>query len=483
MGVRDSISPYIENNGDMINFFAEYYNNGVSVDKIVNDINNNKFKELRVFDLSRFRIFLDSCLMVFNKEKLEKEYFKKNFEYAKFEENIFRFNIQKYFQTIKQDDLIQKFCRQTGKDDFSKNPLAVFNPEAERRYDEVARLRISFAHMQYGNFSVVEDFGIIPYYCLYNKDKGKIKNYGIAFEPVIHEFIRRYYSNQATYGIPYKHTFFSNLDENRKLTDSLYFYEITYKFESDDKYKPGDGTHPMIDYSRHQSSPDKIFDFIYNNPNFVVNIRPVNNYEKMKEYKLNGVDFTEKEFHWFMKLLYDFETEFSNFILNLIQLVDILIDLIVKNNIEKLDSEFKEQIKKRVLELREDEDDKVAFQTLFTVLTLYNIMLRVEDDDLENFSGIFIDESQFEYNYQDLVDWCNNYYKKNYVRENDKTDLPRKFILEKIRNALAHGNVCLILSDELKIQLIDSYNSRKVEIKISIDKFKNLIANLNWECH
>ena len=90
MGVRDSISPYIENNGDMINFFAEYYNNGVSVDKIVNDINNNKFKELRVFDLSRFRIFLDSCLMVFNKEKLEKEYFKKNFEYAKFEENIFR---------------------------------------------------------------------------------------------------------------------------------------------------------------------------------------------------------------------------------------------------------------------------------------------------------------------------------------------------------------------------------------------------------
>ena len=62
----------------------------------------------------------------------------------------------------------------------------------------------------------------------------------------------------------------------------------------------------MIDYSRHQSSPDKIFDFIYNNPNFVVNIRPVNNYEKMKEYKLNGVDFTEKEFHWFMKLLYDF---------------------------------------------------------------------------------------------------------------------------------------------------------------------------------
>ncbi|ORO86899.1 hypothetical protein B7703_05450 [Streptococcus mitis] len=77
MGVRDSISPYIENNGDMINFFAEYYNNGVSVDKIVNDINNNKFKELRVFDLSRFRIFLDSCLMVFNKEKLEKEYFKK----------------------------------------------------------------------------------------------------------------------------------------------------------------------------------------------------------------------------------------------------------------------------------------------------------------------------------------------------------------------------------------------------------------------
>ena len=113
------------------------------------------------------------------------------------------------------------------------------------------------------------------------------------------------------------------------------------------------------------------------------------------------------------------ETEFSNFILNLIQLVDILIDLIVKNNIEKLDMSLKNKLK-RVLELREDEDDKVAFQTLFTVLTLYNIMLRVEDDDLENFSGIFIDESQFEYNYQDLVDWCNNYYKKNYVRKTIK---------------------------------------------------------------
>lgn len=481
MRIRDSFTPYIENNGAMINFFAEYYKNGVSVEKIWDDINYFKLNESQVFNLSRFRIFLDSCLMVFNKEKLEKVYFKKNFEYTKFEETKFRFNIQGYFETIKQNDLIEKFCEQTGNDDFSRNPIAIYDPVAKRRYDEVARLRNSFAHMQYGLFSVVEGFGIIPYYYLYNKDKGKTKNYGIAFEPVIHEFISRYYSNQATYGIPYKHTFFSNLDKNRELTDNLYFYEITYKFASNDKYNPNDDSHPMIEYIRHQSSHDEIFNFIDNNSNFVINIVPVNNYESMEKYKSNE-DLTEKQFSWFMKLLYDFETEFSNFILHLRDFVDVLIDWNSKNNIEQLDSEFKEQVRKKVLELREDEEDKVAFQTLFTILTLYNIMLRVEEDDLESFSGSFIDESQFDYNYQDLVDWCNNYYGKNCVKENDKTDLPRKFILEKIRNALAHGKVCLVLCDELKIKLIDSYNSRQVEVKISIDKFKNLITNLDWEC-
>lgn len=51
------------------------------------------------------------------------------------------------------------------------------------------------------------ELGIIYFYEIFNKDKGILKNQGIALEPIIHEFVNRYFSNQSVLGIPYKHTF------------------------------------------------------------------------------------------------------------------------------------------------------------------------------------------------------------------------------------------------------------------------------------
>lgn len=489
---------YIQNNWDMICFFQNCYRGCFDSSAIF-----DKLQSLDIGNLFRFRVFLDSTVMIFNKEKLEKEYFKKNFQYIDFANAIFEFDISEYYKRIRK--VIDESPKNTifgninfSDDNFKDNPIAIFanldnkntesddsiiaEPIVAKFFDQVSRLRNSFAHMQYGCF-VQDEIGYMYYYGIYNKDKGIKKNCGIAFERIIHEFVERFYSNQATYGIPYKHSFFCYCDSNRNDSKDLFFYEIKYKFDADIKYDVSKKQHPMIEYIKHQDSYITIFNFLDKDSNFIIKSEKVedNVLKLTKSFKVEGKILNEGAIGWFLKLLFDFETEFSNFILHLRIVVDTIIEYNshLKTAIGILAKEFESDCKKKIDELKEDEDDIVAFNNLFSVLKLYDIMIRAEDDDLRPLSTKFIDSSKFQYNSKDLVDWCNEYYQSNNVNDDDKVELPRKFILTKIRNAVAHGNIKLTLdSTGLNINLRDKFNNRCVDITVNIDDFEEMCEKI-----
>ena len=487
---------YIQNNWDMICFFQNCYRGCFDSSAIF-----DKLQSLDIGNLFRFRVFLDSTVMMFNKEKLEKEYFKKNFQYIDFANAIFEFDISEYYKRIRK--VIDESPKNTifeninfSDDNFKDNPIAIFanldnkntesddsiiaEPIVAKFFDQVSRLRNSFAHMQYGCF-VHDEIGYMYYYGIYNKDKGIKRNCGIAFERIIHKFVERFYSNQATYGIPYKHSFFGHFDSNRNYSEDLFFYEIKYKFDADIKYNASKKQHPMIEYIKHQDSYITIFDFLDKDSNFIIKSEKVedNILKLIKSFKVEGKILNAGAIGWFLKLLFDFETEFSNFMLHLRIVVDTIIEYNSHLKTGIITKEFESDCKKRIDELKEDEDDIVAFNNLFSVLKLYDIMIRAEDDDLRPLSTEFIDSSKFQYNSKDFVDWRKEYYQSNNVKSDDKVELPRKFILTKIRNAVAHGNIKLTLdSTGLNINLRDKFNNRCVDITVNIDDFEEMCEKI-----
>ena len=195
---------YLISNSKIIEELSKLYEDKLDIDKIKEKILTRDFDDLTLVEFSKFRVFLDASLMIYNKNKLEKEYLKatKQFRYLdNFQMDLKETSYESYINFINE------------KYDFNLNEFSHLiiksEPQPRNIYDEIVRLRNAFAHMQYGNFSMC-DPGVISLYDIFNKDGGRLKNTGIALEPVIHEFISRYYSNQAVLGIPYKHSFISN---------------------------------------------------------------------------------------------------------------------------------------------------------------------------------------------------------------------------------------------------------------------------------
>ena len=497
---NDKMNSYIENSWNMIQFFKNYYHGFFKSESIIKDFKSGFFKDLDVENLFRFRVFLDSTLMLFNKEKLEKEYFKRNFQYMDFAKSNFKFDVESYYRDVtniineREKSTIFE-CINLREELFKDNPIIVFadldiqntnnnlksnfEPMTTKFFDQVARLRNSFAHMQYGCF-VQDEVGYMCYYGIYNKDAEILKYCGIVFERILHEFIDRFYSNHAIYGIPYKHSFFCNLDCNRKNSENLYYYEIKYKFNADIKYNVCDA-HPMKSHVFYQNKIIELFNFIDSDSNFIIEEKLV---EKsiillVKSFKIKDQNLNEQEQSWFLKLLYDFETEFSNFILHLRLLVDVLIEHNYRLKKGKLDQKYRDECCKKLEELKEDEQDVIAFNTLFTILKLYTIMIRMEDDDLTTLKPDFIIPSKFKYEVSDLVDWCNEYYRFNDVKENDKENLPKYFLLNKIRNATAHGKINLLLAErDINIKFIDEFNSRRIAILVRINDFESMCQHV-----
>ena len=176
--------------------------------------------------------------------------------------------------------------------------------------------------------------------------------------------------------------------------------------------------------------------------------------------------------------MYDFETEFSNFLVHLMQLNDRLIDYwctifyIEDVSPEKTQNQIKE-INKSISELKEDEDKIVGFNFMFPVLSLLDISLRLEDDDLKKISPLSVNVDGFTYEEDNLQ----KYYQNNSSTINKRSETKYYYILERIRNAIAHGHITTYLDSNSNIvyKLEDIWNNRIEKVEIDYESMMNFL--------
>ena len=191
----------------------------------------------------------------------------------------------------------------------------------------------------------------------------------------------------------------------------------------------------------------------------------------------NNLTVTQR--NWFIKSLYDMETSFSNFLLNIRQLNDAILEYLTRKKNNYFTPELYEKLKKIIEELKEDEDDIIIMKESFIILLLYNMALRWEKDELEDINLSFICEEEYSYEKDRFYNWTKNYYINNPSLPEDKIYLPKKYIFEKIRNALSHGNVKYnLINSELYLVFVDYYNGREIKIEISVNKLRQQLQNI-----
>lgn len=457
---------YLENNIKFIKKYESYYEEEFNIDKIKQDIINGKLDE-NLLDLSRFRIFLDSCVLLFNKEKLEKDYFTKAFD-PKGYINSIKNNyheiiklIEKEFEINVGDTFYYEFNEQ--KSIFIQKSL----------WESRKILRNSFAHMQYGNFVSSGTDSTIPWYFMFNKDKGIKKSNGLVIEPLCHELISKFYLNQMTKSVAYKHTFIKSNGNGD------YFVEV--KYAGEEKYTINSSSHIMNNKIFSSNDFGRVDKFLQDNAEqFEIKSKLITNDEKGNYFNALSKfknKITGNELGYFIKSIYDIETEFSNFLTHIIQLNDRLIDYRKNKN---LDQAANDQIFTSIDELKEDIDSWVEFRFFFKLLYIINFSLRLEDDDLENINYKNICIDGFLYDYKQMVDFVNKKILDKTIKDCDEKYGDKIYILFKIRNAIAHGRINIEVDGSTTYYAFeDEYNKRTEKIKITVEDMTKFTNNVN----
>lgn len=78
---------YLNNNIVLINMYENLYANGIRIDEIIQMFKKGEFAQYSGFDFGRFRVFVDGCLLLLNKEKLNR-YYKDEYCFAKFIDKV-----------------------------------------------------------------------------------------------------------------------------------------------------------------------------------------------------------------------------------------------------------------------------------------------------------------------------------------------------------------------------------------------------------
>ena len=421
------------------------------------------------FDYGRFRVFIDSCSLLLNKEKLN-NYCKNRYSFREFIKEVEKVTYLKdYFEFIKQEPLtsdISNICLYYSFENKKKNP-----------WDQVMTIRNAMAHMQYGCFFPQEN-GTIIYYCLYNKDQGIRKDSGIVFECVLHELIQRFFSNYSS-GILFKNTFFSRYSFRlqKKSIWKYYFYEITPKICNENLYN-GYNQWIMNDLAKVSTDNKKLLLFLQKNKD-KINVREfeLNKIIKIRDYKKIAKKLklqTRDEYFYGLKTFLDFETVLSNFLVHIGQLNNVLYSYCTKRDSENVTQnelqEYKKQLEKSLLELREDENAKISFKIGFVYLYAMNFALRTEDDDYKKLKYQELDVSKFKYQKENWVQYSQ--------RNKTQNCILQKYIVERMRNSLMHGHIEILLNNKGEIEFIfrDKYNQREEVISIILEDLEEFLS-------
>lgn len=460
---------YINNNLVLINEYQNLYFQEINIDKLIEGFRTEDIIMHNGFDYGRFRVFIDSCSLLLNKEKLN-NYCKNRYSFREFIKEVEKVTYLKdYFEFIKQEPLtsdISNICLYYSFENKKKNP-----------WDQVMTIRNAMAHMQYGCFFPQEN-GTIIYYCLYNKDQGIRKDSGIVFECVLHELIQRFFSNYSS-GILFKNTFFSRYSFRlqKKSIWKYYFYEITPKICNENLYN-GYNQWLMNDLAKVSTDNKKLLLFLQKNKD-KINVREfeLNKIIKIRDYKKIAKKLklqTRDEYFYGLKTFLDFETVLSNFLVHIGQLNNVLYSYCTKRDSENVTQnelqEYKKQLEKSLLELREDENAKISFKIGFVYLYAMNFALRTEDDDYKKLKYQELDVSKFKYQKENWVQYSQ--------RNKTQNCILQKYIVERMRNSLMHGHIEILLNNKGEIEFIfrDKYNQREEVISIILEDLEEFLS-------
>lgn len=460
---------YINNNLVLINEYQNLYLHEISIDKLIEGFRTEEIIMHNGFDYGRFRVFIDSCLLLLNKEKLN-NYYKNRYSFKDFIKEVENdINLKDYYELIKQEQLtsdISNICLYHSFENKKKNP-----------WDQVMTIRNEMAHMQYGYFSSQKN-GTMIYYYLYNKDHGIRKDSGIVFEWVLHELIQRFFSNYSS-GLLFKYTFFSRYSFRlrKKSIWKYYFYEITPKICNENLYN-GYNQGIMSKLAKVSQDNKKLLRFLKEN-NERINVKElelnrtikIRNYKKLaKKLKLQ----TRDDYIYGLKAFLDFEGELSNFLIHISQLNNVFYSYCTKRDSENVTQneieKYKKQLEKSLLELREDKNAKISFKIGFVYLYAMNFALRTEDDDYEELKYQELNVSKFKYQKENWIQYSQ--------RNKTQNCLFPRYIVERMRNSLMHGNIEILLNNKGKIEFIfrDKYNKRDEVISIILEDLEEFLS-------
>lgn len=460
---------YINNNLVLINEYQNLYLHEISIDKLIEGFRTEEIIMHNGFDYGRFRVFIDSCLLLLNKEKLN-NYYKNRYSFKDFIKEVENdINLKDYYELIKQEQLtsdISNICLYHSFENKKKNP-----------WDQVMTIRNAMAHMQYGYFSSKKN-GTMIYYYLYNKDHGIRKDSGIVFEWVLHELIQRFFSNYSS-GLLFKYTFFSRYSFRlrKKSIWKYYFYEITPKICNENLYN-GYNQGIMSKLAKVSQDNKKLLRFLKEN-NERINVKElelnrtikIRNYKKLaKKLKLQ----TRDDYIYGLKAFLDFEGELSNFLIHISQLNNVFYSYCTKRDSENVTQneieKYKKQLEKSLLELREDKNAKISFKIGFVYLYAMNFALRTEDDDYEELKYQELNVSKFKYQKENWIQYSQ--------RNKTQNCLFPRYIVERMRNSLMHGNIEILLNNKGKIEFIfrDKYNKRDEVISIILEDLEEFLS-------
>ena len=146
---------YLNNNFVLIKEYQTLYSDGVQIDTLLEKFRTEEMILHDGFDYGRFRVFLDSCLLLLNKEKLN-QYYKDKYSFKAFLNHEAENNVRltQYCEYIKNARLAPGICLYHSLENGEKTP-----------WNQVMTIRNAMAHMQYGNFSYQEN-GTMIYYWL-----------------------------------------------------------------------------------------------------------------------------------------------------------------------------------------------------------------------------------------------------------------------------------------------------------------------------
>lgn len=190
-------------------------------------------------------------------------------------------------------------------------------------------------------------------------------------------------------------------------------------------------------------------------------------YKKLaKRFKLKG----KEEYIYGLKVILDFETELSNFLVHIGQLNEVFYKYCSMRECGQYsNSELKEyqiQFEEKLLELKEDENARLAFELGFLYLKIINFVLRTEDDDYTKLDYSKVDVTMFEYKSEEMLKYASS----NRIEENKI----QHYVIERMRNALMHGHISIDITEngEPVFSFTDIYNKREELIEISFDNLK-----------